>query len=65
MKFNFHSQKGYEFVVWPDTQRYMGENWFNAEALLLNSEEEVIQFGSAAFWIPRERIQELRRKIYR
>jgi len=43
----------------------MGENWFNAEALLLNSEEEVIQFGSAAFWIPRERIQELKRKIYR
>ena len=40
----------YELVLWPDSQEYMEEDWFNKEAILsLGNEDEV---GSSAYFIP-------------
>lgn len=49
---------GYEIVRWPDVQDYMEKDWFEEEAELMNSEDEIEDFGLSAYWIPRYRINQ-------
>lgn len=48
---------GFILVQWPDSQEYMEEDWFDAEAIpALGSEERT---GDSAFFIPIYRIMNL------
>ncbi len=47
------SNDSYTLVMWPQSQDYMGENWFENEAIL----EVECKFGLAAYFIPTNRIK--------
>lgn len=49
----------YEIVQWPEIQDLMDYTWFREECLLLNSEEQLEEFGSSAYLVPKERLMEL------
>jgi hypothetical protein len=42
----------YVYVPWPDSQDYMGEDWFHEEAVLDNSEDAT----SSSYFIPLDRV---------
>jgi len=47
------SESNYTLVMWPESQPYMDEDWFEAEAVLENEGK----FGSAAYFIPTKYIE--------
>ncbi len=46
----------YVLVMWPDSQEFMEEEWFNEEAVLHPDE-------SSAYFIPKERLEGYYHKI--
>lgn len=46
----------YLLFYWPETQDYMGEDWFYDEAILMNDERHLDNIGSSAYFIPKERV---------
>lgn len=48
----------YVLVLWPEVQELMEYSWFDAECHLLNPLEDQEHYNSAYF-VPKERIQEL------
>jgi len=44
----------YVLVRWPNSQKYMEEDWFDEEAILTLGEED--KTGSSAYFIPIKRI---------
>ena len=49
--------KIYVLVEFPMVQKYQDEEWFHKEAILLNDENSLNQFGSSAYMIPAKRIK--------
>ena len=47
----------YGVCEFPDVQFFMEEDWFEEEAILINSEEGLDMFGSSAYMIPIERLK--------
>ena len=48
------ARTAYMLVQWPDSQKYMEEEWFKEEAYLAFGYED--EFGSAAYFIPLKRV---------
>lgn len=46
----------YLLFFWPDSQEYMEKPWFFDEAILMNDEKHLDTIGSAAYFIPKERV---------
>lgn len=46
----------YEIVQWPEIQDLMDYSWFKEECLLLNTEEQLNEFGSSAYLVPKVRL---------
>ncbi len=46
----------YVLVMWPQSQLLMEEEWFN-ECILMNDENHLEDIGSAAYFVPIERIK--------
>lgn len=53
----------YIVVEFPAVQYYMEEKWFETEAILINDDNGLNQFGSSAYMIPIERIN--KNKLYK
>jgi hypothetical protein len=49
--------KMYKVIEWPACQQYMEEEWFEEEAILINTNKGVEKFGSSAFMIPCHRLE--------
>ena len=47
-------EREYILVHWPEIQEYMDEEWFDTEASLADFD----QFGSQAYFIPKNRIKD-------
>jgi hypothetical protein len=47
-------EESYCLVQWPESQDYMGEEWFREEAILVTDKDDV--FGGSAYMIPTKRI---------
>ncbi|MDP1726869.1 MAG: hypothetical protein Q8M15_08800 [Bacteroidota bacterium] len=48
----------YILVTWPESQELMDQDWFN-ECILMNDENNLNEFGSSAFFVPKERFEQL------
>lgn len=49
----------YVLVTWPESQMLMEHDWFN-ECILMNDENHLEDVGSSAYFVPEERIDELK-----
>jgi hypothetical protein len=47
-------EEGYVLVQWPESQKFMEEDWFEDEAILASENE--IGIGSSAYFIPIKRL---------
>jgi len=50
----------YILVQWPQSQMLMDEPWFNECFLADSSNEEQEWVGSAAYFVPKERLEEMK-----
>lgn len=48
----------YVLVQWPESQLLMDQIWFD-ECILMNDENHLEEIGSAAYFVPKERMVEL------
>lgn len=48
----------YILVTWPESQELMEKEWFD-ECILMNDENHLDDIGSSAYFVPKERIEEL------
>ena len=48
----------YILITWPDSQVLMDYEWFD-ECILMNDEKHLDNIGSSAYFIPKNRLQEL------
>lgn len=55
--------KKYDLVCWPESQQYMDEKDFNDHAILLNDDDSVRIYGSAAYMIETAWLEKIKQKI--
>lgn len=48
----------YILITWPDSQDLMDYDWFE-ECILMNDNKHLEEIGSSAYFVPRERFNEL------